>query len=188
VLVCVDVDDVCFDFPAAYAAWLAEHSRPTFDPAFPHHYKFPELLGLTRAQYHDDALAVLYASVDQPPLPGCREALGTLSRLGFTLVLVSARPPEQLPATRAWAARWDLPVRDVRCIGARGSKGEVCAALGALAHVDDNPQHLRDVARFPVAPVAFGAYHWSAPGPWRHARTWRDVPTVLAALTDRPVR
>lgn len=186
-VVCVDVDDACFDFPTSYAAWLTDQGRQSFHPLVEHHYDFPTLLNITREQYLNDCTKMLSELVEVPPIPGCLPALDHISESDIAIWLLSARAPEQRAATVAWAERWSLPVEGVVCVGDSRdersvTKASVCATLRAAAHIDDNPDHLWGMVGSLTAPIAFGDFHWSTPGPWLHAKQWEEVMPVLAKV------
>lgn len=187
----VDVDGVCYDFSLAYSRWLLDNDRQSFTPGKTSEYSLRELLGITREQFLDDINNVLCDTKEMSPLPGCKETMDMLVAGGHVLYLVTARLPAYRGATQAWVNHWALPVEDIICVGTSAhssldpnytppeTKLEVCLRLGAFAHIDDHPTHLRTMADTPVTPVAFGDYPWTETSPWNHASTWEDVPNVL---------
>jgi uncharacterized HAD superfamily protein len=78
----------------------------------------------------------LYATA--PLCDGVAPALAELSRAGWRLVGITARPPHLAEATAAWLARHGLPVTEVHHTPA-GTKAAVARQLGASATIEDNP-------------------------------------------------
>lgn len=113
------------------------------------------------------------------PVTGAVEGLGYLHDTYFDLAAGTSRDVSQEAATKRWLNQWFPGMfKHVVHLGhikrAIQTKGELCVALGATRHIDDNIGHCETSREAGVMPLLYGDYGWQhdAPGWLARARNW----------------
>ncbi|KAF9073877.1 hypothetical protein BDP27DRAFT_1390893 [Rhodocollybia butyracea] len=183
-VIAVDLDDVLSQTNAAVASWHNEQygTKMTLDDFYYHYYwKNPHWGGLEQTH---DKVRDFYASSklsETLPIPGSRAGVQTLHDMGFKLIIVTARSPEEKENSWKWIDKWFPGLFDnIICTGqfkdmskngfgvvTKLSKAQVCADLKALVLIDDSSENALQVstsssAATPPTPVLlFGQYEWN---------------------------
>jgi 5'(3')-deoxyribonucleotidase len=134
-------------------------------------YEFAKVWGGTR----DEAIAKVHQFFDSeyfadiPVLPGAKEGVHALLRMGYRLVVVTSRQFEIELKTRDWINRhfggcfdniafgnhWGLS-------GAKVSKASLCQELGAKYLIDDSLDYAIECSKKDMRVLLFGTYAWNA--------------------------
>lgn len=123
------------------------------------------------------------------PFPEADIGLHRLASDGFDLAIVTARPERFRHITEAWVSRYFSGVfSDIVMTGNKYTSTThvpehvACAAMGALALIDDQPKHIAGVVDAGITGILFGEYPWQpndAPKGALRARDWNDVSNHL---------
>lgn len=184
----VDLDGVCGDFSAAFAAVVAEDRGVPVDELPPRqHWDFSEW-GI-RDEEHFRTLhrrAVLEHRVfrTMPAIEGCAAALWRLSDAGVWIRLITHRlyvnwgHQEVVADTVGWLDEHGIPYRDLCFLG---QKPQVEADI----YVDDAPHNVEGLREAGNDVITFAQpYNAHLAGP--RAGTWEEVESiVLARLVER---
>jgi 5'(3')-deoxyribonucleotidase len=202
----LDLDEVLGGFIPALCKWHNRVYGSRFAPRDFFSYTFAEVWGGSLSE----GQAKVFAFFQSPeflalePVAGAQEAVARLSRR-FEVHVVTSRQLEIEGETLAWLSRhfegliaqhnvhlgnhWSRlsPGPDAQC-ASKKSKAEMCAAISAVALVDDSPRYCREVSdALGIATLLFGDYAWNADDSPLHARTvrcsnWRAVEAKLIEL------
>ncbi|KAL0950732.1 hypothetical protein HGRIS_007507 [Hohenbuehelia grisea] len=112
-----------------------------------------------------------------PPVPGAREGVEALKKLGYRLIVVTARTQDEHDESWKWLNRhfpgsFDSIVctnqfKDAHKEGhevvTKLSKGQVCNDLGAKLLIDDSAENATQCSTYtpPVRVLLFGDYSWN---------------------------
>ncbi|KAA1471100.1 hypothetical protein DENSPDRAFT_837026 [Dentipellis sp. KUC8613] len=180
-LLAIDLDDVLCQTSERAAAWHNERfgtDMTTSSFYYAMWYKnpgwgtVPETLDKVKEFYDQDELQ------HADSVPGAAEGLEELQRLGYHLVIVTARVlDKEMDSTVQWLQHhfdgtFDYIIfssqpeesieKNGRCIGTTLSKLEICTELGALLLVDDLVETALAFGRHAQRPVLlFGDYEWN---------------------------
>jgi 5'(3')-deoxyribonucleotidase len=202
----LDLDEVLGGFVPALCKWHNRVYGSRFAPRDFFSYTFADVWGGSPSE----GQAKVFAFFQSPeflalePLAGAQEAVARLSRR-FDVHVVTSRQLEIEAETLAWLSRhfegvisqrnvhfgnhWSRlsPDPDAQC-ASKKSKADMCAAISAVALVDDSPRYCREVSgALGIATLLFGDYAWNADDSPLHARIvrcrdWRAVEAKLAEL------
>lgn len=200
----VDLDEVCCHYLPAFVRFMnAERgTRLAEDCSDFDSYMFWEVPAtkLATREAATDAVYAFHASKHFraiAPVTGAKEALRVLGER-FELHVVTSRQTDIEAATRAWVAA-HLPGVFAELHfgnhfgrgGARVSKPDMCAAIGACGLIDDSPAYAAQCAAAGIPAFLFGDYGWNRAAKLDAAVTrvahWRMVaqlvtPAFCAAL------
>jgi len=180
--VAIDVDEVLAQYLKGYTSFLNDTGGTQLKVSDFHTYKFWEVTGRSREEeveqvyaYHETAF---FRELE--PVPGACEAVSELAALaGVELHVVTSRQENITEATHDWLGRHFPGVfpRDRVHIGnhfgkegAKVSKPEMCARIGAGVLVDDSLDYCRELAEAGTPALLFdlaGGYGWNQ-GPLPH--------------------
>jgi 5'(3')-deoxyribonucleotidase len=208
-LIAVDLDEVLGDFVpqlvkfynTTYTA-TGTHPEPgmrvlTNDDFFS--YAFHEVWGGTAAESATKVDAFFESSyfADIPVVAGAREALESL-RSKFDFTVVTSRQHHLEPRTRAWLSRHYPGIfkgvffgNHWASSGVKQSKPDMCAAIGAVALIDDSVTYALQCSHVLPRVFLFGTYAWnklpaaikSLPANVLRSNDWETVRRELEAWT-----
>jgi len=185
-VIAVDLDDVLSQTNAEVASWHNEQygTKMTIDDFYYYYYwKNPYWGGLQETY---DKVRDFYASMrlfDAAPVPGSRVGVQALHDMGFKLIIVTARGPEEKEGSWKWVDKWFHGLFDNMIftgqfkesktdsdgfgVVTKLDKAQVCADLKARLLIDDSSENALQVstsssAATPPTPVLlFGQYEWN---------------------------
>ncbi|KAK7041678.1 hypothetical protein VNI00_008967 [Paramarasmius palmivorus] len=183
-VIAVDLDDVLSQTNLEVANWHNEHYGTDMDLSkfyYYYYWKNPYWGGLEETF---EKVRDFYATrriFEAKPVPGAREGIQALHDMGFKLIIVTARSPENHEDSWKWVEKWFPGLfHSVVCTGqfkdagkaghevtTKLSKAEVCANLQARLLIDDSSENALQVAAptppIPPTPVLlFGDYEWNS--------------------------
>jgi hypothetical protein len=188
----VDLDNVCYPFPAVLRRWVHHRTgKPLEEMPEPTTWHFYDnQWGLSAREYLRLAEEAVDARVlfrHGAPLPGSAEAIRKLVRDGHHVHIISARGSFGLPGlaeelTHQWLRRWRIPYG--ACILA-GEKGTAGTELGLHTAIDDAAHHYDEYEEAGIAGFLLDR-PWNAEHPGRRVSDWGaylDVVDRLARTT-----
>ena len=126
---------------------------------------------------------------NNPLVAGAKEGLAELASR-WTVDLVTNRPELLRECTETWADQYDLPVRQVRCVGTETSKGELS---DVDVVVDDSLHNVVSAAEHGCAGILFNDV--SSQCDLRCDRqdvyvadSWMDVVDIINEVLESPAR
>lgn len=184
----VDLDGVCGDFSAAFAAVVAEHRGIPVEELPPRqHWDFSEWGIEDEEQFralHQHAVLEHRVFRTMPVIDGCAAALWRLSDAGVWIRIISHRlyvnwgHQEVVADTVAWLDEHGIPYRDLCFLG---HKPQVECDI----YVDDAPHNVEGLRAAGNDVITF-AQPYNAHLADPRAATWEEVESiVLARLVER---
>lgn len=183
----IDVDDTLVEFVRPF--FIHARALGQGSGASPRTWSLQEELGLDDATAVDELVNLYLAEGPlQPPVRDAVEVVGGLA-LHYDLWALTARKSELHDRTALLLGRYfgDIFTDRLVCTDEYGpnprTKGEVCAELDAVCHIDDGVHNLWSVASHGVAPVLFGSHPWNdgveLPAGTIVAQTMRDLEALI---------
>jgi len=177
-VIAVDLDDVLCQTNQAVADWHNERYGTEMvlgDFHYYHYWKNP--YWGTPDETHDK-IKEFYANWLMVPkvVPGALEGVQEIQKMGYELVIVTARHLEEESRSRLWLkSHFPDIFSDVICTGqfmkdedgketyGKLSKSEVCHRIGAKLLIDDSAENVLACASAtpPVTTILFGDYQWN---------------------------
>ncbi|EMD41551.1 hypothetical protein CERSUDRAFT_110103 [Gelatoporia subvermispora B] len=179
-LICVDLDDVLSQTNRVVAEWHNDtygSDMKLSEFYYYYYWKNPhwgtpeETFRKVEEFYKTDRLD------KAPPIPGAFEGAQALKKLGFALVVVTARQRREMERSMKWLEEhYPNTFETMICTGqsqetlaeegevlTKLSKAEVCAKLGAKLMIDDSVENALKCAKAtpPVAVLLLGDYAWN---------------------------
>ncbi|KAL1738533.1 hypothetical protein HDZ31DRAFT_86155 [Schizophyllum fasciatum] len=182
-VIAVDLDDVLAQTNRSVAEWHNEvyGTDMTVDDFLYYYYWKNRYWGSPKETA--DKVAEYYKSkriFQTEVVPGAAEGTQALKDMGFRLLIVTARNPDQADASWQWVETHYPGIFDsIVCTGqfknatknehevvTKLSKAEVCAGLGAKVLIDDSSENALQVATATHLPhrthvLLFGEYEWN---------------------------
>jgi len=168
----VDYDEVCVGYVDAFARYCNEKRGTAVSRDDFHSYQFWLVEGC-RLRTREEAIDCVYDFhsskhfEQMQPIAGAYEALRQLSTK-YELHVVTSRQASIEDATRAHAALLFPGVFTAIHIGnhygksgAKRSKPQMCADIGAVALIDDSMDYAKQCAAAGIRTFLFGAYAWN---------------------------
>lgn len=186
----VDLDNVCYPFPAVLRRWIHMRTGKPFEempePSTWHFYETE--WGVPRSQYLQlvrEAVDARFLFLQGMPLPGSVEAIRALARRGHQVHIVTARSSLGIPGvaeelTHQWLQRWRIPYN--RCILA-GEKGLAGTELGLDTAIDDASHHYDEYEQAGIAGFLLDC-PWNAQHPGRRVADWSEYVEVVEQLAS----
>ncbi|HEX8036479.1 MAG TPA: hypothetical protein VF510_21660 [Ktedonobacterales bacterium] len=124
---------------------LWQHMRARFPEHIPARYEELKTFEWPRATAETHALCQELSADSQfalrlTPMPGATQAIRRLSRQGYRIVMITARPDCVRDATRAWLLAQGISddIEEIHCVPGGPAKAPLARALGCVAFVEDN--------------------------------------------------
>lgn len=173
--IAVDVDGVLADHVSAVLSRLrTEHGGFTRTKSTMTHWDEPLPSLDTSLKPEIEAAESDPAFVHEiPPIEGAIEGTTMLADRGHELIIVTARPEENLPMTHKWLEANEIPYNREESLS---TKGQMKTISDAEVLIDDFPGHIRDFAKTGRYAILFAQ-------PWNEAQVddLTESPRIFAA-------